>query len=50
MEYSLNLDDVRFETLFGSETFEELTGIGESIRGAKRSSGAAKAPSRLATS
>jgi hypothetical protein len=33
IEYSLDVDDVRFETLFRSEKFEELAGIGESIPG-----------------
>ena len=33
MEYDLDIADVRFETLFGSEVFEELTGIGESVPG-----------------
>jgi hypothetical protein len=33
IEYDLDLADVRFETLFHSESFEELTGIGESLPG-----------------
>ena len=33
MEYNLDVADVRFEKLFGSEAFEELKGIGESSEG-----------------
>jgi len=33
MEYRLDIAPVRFSNLFGSETFEELAGIGESVVG-----------------
>jgi len=33
IEYRLNIDPVTFKNFFGSETFEELAGLGESIPG-----------------